>query len=119
MQSCATRVGDSSPAQLATRFEQLTIALEEHLHEEETFILPIAQEHVTQEEWSRMGTRGVVHTPKAVRMLLLGLLLQDATPDRRAMFLGHIPAPIRLLYKLVGQRQYHAYVTRVTAGLAP
>ena len=52
-------------------------------------------------------------------MLLLGLLLQDATPDRRAMFLGHIPAPIHLLYKLVGQRQYHAYVTRVTAGLAP
>jgi hypothetical protein len=44
---------------------------------------------------------------------MFGMVLEDATPQERAMMMGVVPAPVRLLLRTVGAWQYRRYVTSV------
>ena len=45
--------------------------------------------------------------------LQLGAILEDATPEERRYFLSKAPAIGRVLWRLVGQRQYRRYVQKL------
>ncbi|CCK24540.1 hypothetical protein BN159_0161 [Streptomyces davaonensis JCM 4913] len=83
-------------------------ALVEHLDEEEQSVLPLVAEHLTAAEWDLMGARGMASVPKNRRLIALGAILEDATPQERAFFLGRAPLVGRLLWRTVGRRQYAA-----------
>ncbi|MFI6980333.1 hemerythrin domain-containing protein [Embleya sp. NPDC050154] len=88
-------------------------ALIEHLDEEESELLPLAQRLLTASEWHAMGEHFVETTPKPQILLLLGVVLEDAEPAERATMLGGLPLPARLIWHLVGRRMYARTVRRV------
>jgi hypothetical protein len=101
--------------QLARLVEDLTTALLEHLDLEEREILPLVSEHITVEEWNSLGEHGRDRMPKRMLPLLFGSILEDADDGERARMLAALPAPVRLLVRTVGMRQYRRYISRVRA----
>jgi hypothetical protein len=78
-------------------------ALIEHLGEEESKVLPLVSIYITQAEWDALGRNGASSMPKGAKGFdVIGMILQETTPQERAGFLRLLPAPVRLLYKLVG-----------------
>jgi iron-sulfur cluster repair protein YtfE (RIC family) len=102
---------------LAGVLEELSAALDEHLAEEEREILPLCAEHMTAEEWGRLGQRGMAAMPKSRLLVIFGHLLEEASPQERATMLGHLPAPARLLFRAVGRRAWAKEVGRLRAGI--
>ncbi|RSS83107.1 hemerythrin domain-containing protein [Streptomyces sp. WAC06614] len=84
-----------------------------HLDEEEREVMPLVALHVTAEQWHAIGERGLAETPRNRLMIALGAILEDASPEEREEFLGRLPLPARVLWKLLGQRQYRRETTRV------
>ena len=109
------RVADRTTGdELANVFEKLSVALNEHLDDEETEVLPLCSRHLTQAEWDELGRRGQESIPKGSRAFVaLGGILADASPDERTRFLAHLPLPARLLWRTVGTGIYRREVTRI------
>ncbi|MEU8591186.1 hemerythrin domain-containing protein [Streptomyces sp. NPDC048664] len=95
--------------ELALALEEHRAALLEHLDDEERLLLPLAAEHLSVAEWDAVGERGLEELPKNKRLLALGAILEEATPQEAAYFLGRAPWLGRVLWKAVGRRQYAAH----------
>ena len=104
---------------LTALLEQLTTRLNEHFDEEEAEILPIVERVITAVEYREVGQRGLVSIPLTRRLIVLGYLLEDATPKERTDFLTAIPRPARLAYRLPGERQHRNETTRLRGPLQP
>ncbi|MFV2174015.1 DUF4267 domain-containing protein [Actinomadura sp. LOL_016] len=87
--------------------------LVEHLDDEEAHLLPIAERHLTEAEWNKQGDHFVQHTPKTKLLTLLGVVLEDATPQERAEFLAGLPAPARAFWRRFGARHHAARMRRL------
>jgi hypothetical protein len=101
--------------QLARLVEQLAVALFEHLDLEEREILPLVSRHITVAEWDSLGEHGKEAMPARQLPLLFGAILEEADEGERQRMLAHLPAPVRLLLRTVGARQYRRYIMRVRA----
>jgi hemerythrin-like domain-containing protein len=89
--------------ELANTLADASAVLDQHLEEEEKEILPLVSVYVTNAEWQALGERGKASIPKGAKgFIALGSILQDATPQERVRFLGLLPPPVRLIWKLVG-----------------
>ena len=88
-------------------------ALLEHLHDEEEYILPLAEEHLTVSEWGRMGERFGTEVPQDKMLFFLGMILEDAEPAEREAMMAHLPAAARFTWKTFGQRQYRRRVRKI------
>lgn len=107
-----------SGEELALALDAHRAALLVHLDEEERSVLPLVAEHLTVPEWDLVGERGMEGIPKSKRMLALGAILEEATPEEQAYFLGRVPLIGRLLWRALGTRQYAAYRRALRAPLA-
>ncbi|GAA3450486.1 hemerythrin domain-containing protein [Dactylosporangium matsuzakiense] len=87
-----------------------------HLDEEERHVLPLIEEHITVAEWNALGEHARAKTPKDKQLLMLGALLEDATPQESARFMALLPLPVRLLWKTVGKRSYAKQMAAVRNG---
>ncbi|CCF63585.1 hemerythrin domain-containing protein [Nocardia cyriacigeorgica] len=87
----------------------------EHLDDEETTVLPLAAQHLTDAEWAAPGEHMVAHTPKLTLFTLFGLVLEEADPAERALLLGVLPAPVRGIWHLFGRHRYARHIRRVRA----
>jgi iron-sulfur cluster repair protein YtfE (RIC family) len=92
--------------ELAQTLTDLAAGLDEHLVDEENHILPLVEDVVTVEEWEALGERGRAGMPKSRQLVYVGFLLQANTPERGREFLAHMPAPVRVLWALVGRRAF-------------
>ena len=88
-------------------------ALVEHLDDEERHLLPLAAIRLTRPGWAALGDHFVATTPKAQLLIFLGAVLEGATPDERAAFLGAMPPVARLAWRRVGRHRYASYIRRV------
>lgn len=104
---------EENAAELATVLDALTEALVEHLDDEESDILPLVSEHISAAEWDQLGQDIDKTIPKPALMILLGSVLEDADAAEQAIMLGSMPATPRLMWKLLGRRQYARYVRRL------
>ncbi len=77
-----------------------------HLEMIETRVLPEVDRYFTQREWLTLGLRAASWIPLNRMAWMLGAMLEDATDAERRNLMGKVPAPARLLYKMVGQEQY-------------
>ncbi|MEV6766008.1 hemerythrin domain-containing protein [Streptomyces sp. NPDC051105] len=112
------RTGDRiSGEELALALDAHRTTLLEHLDEEERSVLPLVAEHLTVPEWDLVGERGLAGLPKNKRLLALGAILEEATPDESAYFLGKVPPVGRLLWRAVGRPQYAAHRRTLRAQL--
>jgi hemerythrin-like domain-containing protein len=104
---------------LTTLLEKLSTGLNVHFDEEEAEILPIVERVLTAAEYEEVGRRGLVSIPITRRLIVLGYLLEGATPEERTVFLAAIPRPVRLAYRLIGRRQHRNETTRLRGPLQP
>ncbi len=100
--------------ELANVFEKMSVALNEHLADEETEILPLCAQHLTRTEWEAIGKRGQEAIPKGARAFVsLGGILADATPAERTRFLAMLPVPARVMWRVAGKGIYRREVARI------
>jgi hemerythrin-like domain-containing protein len=100
--------------ELAEVIAQASVALDEHLADEEQEILPIIERYLSPAEWNAVGERGRATLPKGrMALVFLGALLEEATPEEEKRFLADLPVPARLLWRLAGKRTYAAARNRV------
>ena len=113
----ATATWESSPepataAALTEHLEQFLRVLEPHLEEEERDVVPLIDQHFSAREWRQVGDESFEKFTPAQRWIALGLLTDLQTPGSAAM-LSELPAPVRILWPLVGRRRYRRYISPV------
>ncbi|MDT5363512.1 MAG: hypothetical protein QOC69_5274 [Mycobacterium sp.] len=109
-----TSAGPELAAQLIAATEDLSARVDTHLEDEEQNILPLINQHITADEWKSCVKRGAEGMPtNTMALVLLGLTLQNLTPDEQRQFLAGIPMAARILWKLLGQRTFDTYRTKI------
>lgn len=106
---------------MATLLDEVRDTLLAHLGQEETQILPTASTVMSQREWGLLHEHGMASIPKDRMFLQLGWILEVVPAAERAGWLRtNLPAPARVLWRLVGKRQFAAHRARVYGpGSAP
>ncbi|WP_436535160.1 hemerythrin domain-containing protein [Actinoplanes sp. HUAS TT8] len=107
--------GADERADLVQKLNDLEKALAEHLSLEESEVLPLIHEHLTVAEWHAPQEHAMAHGPAGLtaKLLLAGAVLEDATPREQSWFLGEMPPPARVMWRLFGARQYANHVRAV------
>jgi hemerythrin-like domain-containing protein len=111
--------GVTDRERLGELFGQASIAIDEHLREEETSVLPVVERHITAQEWQELSARGMSSLPPARLSVFLGHILEEATPAERAAFLSKLPEPGRQAFDLVGEPTYRREVAELRRGIRP
>lgn len=99
--------------ELATALTQVHESLAGHLDEEEATILPLISEHIMVAEWEDFGQRSFEKFPKSALPVMLGQMLESATPAEAELFLRKLPAFVPVMWRLVWHRGYDRYIRRV------
>jgi hypothetical protein len=92
--------------QLADAYERMLDVLKLHLRREVVEVIPVAERVVTQEEWTAMGDHSANAIPKSRLLPQLGMLLASSTPEDRKSFYAGLPLSVKVLWRLMGKRQY-------------
>lgn len=98
---------------VATVLDELRAALEEHLTEEESEVLPLCEEKMTSAQWVAIGEHGRSHVPPDRVFLVFGMMLEDAPPPAATMMLAGLPPEVQEAWAAMGQDAYADYVRRV------
>jgi hypothetical protein len=88
--------------------ETLTQLVDDHLSAEEELMVPLINENITDAEWRAVTEQGATFIGHNLRFALafVGMTLQECTADERRRFLVGMPAPQRLLVRLLpGERR--------------
>ena len=93
--------------------------LEAHLDEEERVVVPLLAQHISAQEWEDFGKAMNVGIPRRALPLLLGSVLDVASPVEARDFLADLPLPARLMWRINGRRQYSSSMNRVRFGPDP
>lgn len=93
-------------AQLADAYERTSAVLKVHLRREVVEVVPVAEKVITAEEWEALARHGMDVIPRSRLLPQLGMLLACSSTAERALFWRGVPRPIRVLFRLVGKRQY-------------
>jgi hypothetical protein len=90
--------------------ETISARLAEHLGEEERDVVPLIAAHVTQAEWDHLGKVAFSKFKPDQRFTAMGELLATAQPAEAARMLSGLPAPVRLIWRLIGRRRYERFI---------
>jgi hypothetical protein len=105
-QGASAAAGD----EVAGLLDGIRDTLLQHLGDEETQILPTASTVMSQAEWGLLHEHGMAAIPRDRMFLQLGWILEVVPADERAGWLRtNLPAPARVLWRLVGRRQFTAH----------
>ena len=74
---------------LAATLTELDAVLREHMADEERYVLPLVEEHLTVAEWAALGERGRAGIPKDRLLIQLGWMLDGTSAGRPA----RVPEP--------------------------
>ncbi|GLY18699.1 hypothetical protein Kisp01_57130 [Kineosporia sp. NBRC 101677] len=94
---------------LADVLAQASSALDEHLSDEERDLLPLVPGNVSHEEWDALNTRarnGMAAKNPKTALVLFGFAIEDATPLEKQRIMADLPAPLRLVWRLLGRRMF-------------
>ena len=98
---------------LATALGTVVDRLSEHLTEEERDVVPLIAAHITQAEWEHLGKVAFSKFTPKQRLLAMGEMLAAASPTEAARMLAGLPAPIKVIWRLVGRRRYQRFMAKV------
>ena len=111
--------GTAERDRMAKLYDDLYVALAEHLDAEEQRLLPIAARSVSQEEWDAMGEAARAGTPKGKALVVFGMITYDGGPDAVPLMMHGAPPPVRWLVPRLGARAYRAHAARVHGTTTP
>ena len=98
---------------LATALATVADRLSEHLTEEERDVVPLIAAHITQAEWEHLGKVAFSKFTPNQRLIAMGELLAAASPTEAARMLAGLPAPIKVIWRLVGRRRYQRFMAKL------
>lgn len=114
MPAWAAKAGGAERDELVDALDKVSKILDFHLAEEEQKILPLVRKYLTVNQWKALGAHGAEAIDgKQKRLMFLGMILEDTSTDEERNFLSRMPAPVRVLWKVLGRRQYAAYMARI------
>ena len=100
------RVTDA--AAVLTALGGINAALAEHLPDEEANIVPVMETVITQKEVDALSEHGRKSTPKGKTFQQLGAILAAQPDGGTAWQRSHLPAPVRLIWRVIGKPKYEA-----------
>ncbi len=100
------RVADA--AAVTAALEGVNAALAVHLPDEEQTIVPVMERVLSQREIDAAGKHGRKATPKGKTFEQLGAILAAQPDGGQEWQRKHLPAPVRLAWRLVGRSRYEA-----------
>ena len=92
--------------EFAETVQELFGALCENMADEERYILPLVEEHLSVAEWEQLGERGRASIPKDRLLVQLGWILDGLPAADRREFLTSMPLPARVAWRLIGKRSW-------------
>jgi len=92
--------------ELADAYERMLEVLKVHLRREVVEVIPVAERVVTKEEWAAMGDHSMAAIPRNRLLPQLGMLMACSAPADRKAFYAELPVSVKVLWRLVGKRQY-------------
>ena len=98
---------------LVATIRELDAAICEHMADEERYILPLVEEHMSVAEWEELGERGRASIPKDRLLIQLGWILEGLSPAEGKEFLHNMPFPARIAWRLLGKRAFGKEQRRV------
>ena len=84
-------------------------ALAVHLPDEEATIVPVMETVLTPKDIDALSEHGRKSTPKGKMFIQLGTILAAQPDGGVAWQREHLPAPVRLIWRLVGRPRYEKY----------
>jgi hemerythrin-like domain-containing protein len=100
-------------AKLAGALVLLGRELSAHLDQEEIFVLPLAAEHLTVEEWGEFPAHGMQHFQGDKIWVLLGLLFEAMPPGQPEVALAHMPPPVVEFWSNLGRSMFEEFIADV------
>lgn len=113
LESWATAPSVAASQSLAGALGSVVERLAEHLDEEERDVVPLIAVHITQAEWDHLGKVAFSKFTPKQRFVAMGEMLEAANPAEAARMMAGLPAPIRVVWRLVGRRQYQRFIDGV------
>lgn len=113
LETWAERADPAERDALATTFAATSAVLEEHLHQEESEILPLVATHLNGAEWGELGERMHAAMPRHRMLKFFGMVLEDATPEEQRRMMSAVPLRARAVWRLVGRRKYQGIMRSV------
>ncbi len=107
---------EASAAELLARLDAFLAVTENHLDDEERDIVPLIDRHLNSGEWENVGQQESEGFTPSQRWIVLGQLLEVASPEEAEMMFDRLPLPVRLLWPLVGRRTYRRYIESLRGG---
>lgn len=96
--------GTATP--VISALDGVNAALGVHLPDEEQNLVPVMETVITESEAKWFGEHGRQATPKGQTWNMLGGILSSQPDGGTAWLRKNLPAPVRLIWKLVGAPQY-------------
>jgi hypothetical protein len=96
-------------ASVSSALAGINTALAVHLPDEEATIVPVMETVITTPEVDELSEHGRRSTPKGRTFITLGMILAAQPDGGGAWQREHLPAPVRLVWRLVGKRRYEKY----------
>ena len=110
----AWRTGDTAAQEpLADDLQALSEALEPHLVDEETQLLPFCAQTMTIEEWGALPGHALSQYPGDKVWLVIGLIMERRTPEEQQEMLEHMPPPVVQMWHDVGHRSFDEMAAQV------
>jgi hemerythrin-like domain-containing protein len=100
-------------AKLAGALATLGHELVNHLDQEEAFVLPLAAEHMTVEEWAELPAHGMRNFRGDKVWVLLGLLFEAMPPGQPEVALEHMPPPVAAFWRGEGRLMFETFIADV------
>ncbi len=99
----AWAAGDTGiQAELADQLQALYDATVAHLDQEEANLLPLCGDYLTPEEWGALPGHALSQYRGDKVWLVLGLIMEQRTPDEQAQMLASMPPPVSDMWKAMG-----------------
>jgi hemerythrin-like domain-containing protein len=98
---------------LAAALGDVVERLANHLTEEERDVVPLIAAHITQAEWDHLGQVAFSKFTPNQRFTAMGEMLAAANPTEAARMLAGLPAPIKVVWRVLGQRKYQRFIAGV------
>jgi len=105
--------------ELSGLYDELYVALAEHLDDEERRLLPLAARCLDQREWNALGERARSDGRRREMALVFGMLQHDGDPEVVAGMLTTAPAPVRLLVPWLARRAFRRHALAVHGTATP
>jgi hemerythrin-like domain-containing protein len=104
---------EATAATAATALAELGAALLPHLDEEESYILPLAAQHIYAPEWGELPGHAMRSFGGDKLWLIQGLIREQFRPEQIAMMDEHMPPPVFQMWTEQGQYAFADFVAEL------